>query len=70
MAGQKDEDEKTSTLRIETINNTNSPNPTNNDTSLEREDANEEIIRHLQTTGEDIGLTCKYTWETNQKPHM
>jgi hypothetical protein len=21
-------------------------------------DANEEIVRHLQTTGEDVGLTC------------
>jgi hypothetical protein len=37
-----------------------STNTSDQDDRFSSNDANEQIVRHLQTTGEDVGLTCAY----------
>ncbi|XP_014558594.1 hypothetical protein COCVIDRAFT_94258 [Bipolaris victoriae FI3] len=51
------EHEKPSSIRIENVHNINNANTSDRGSSSEEEDANEEIVRHLQTTGEDVGFT-------------
>ncbi|EUC29242.1 hypothetical protein COCCADRAFT_8533 [Bipolaris zeicola 26-R-13] len=51
------EHEKPSSIRIENVHNINNANTPDHGWSSEEEDANEEIVRHLQTTGEDVGFT-------------
>ncbi|RAR00873.1 mfs general substrate transporter [Stemphylium lycopersici] len=58
MAGRQ-QAEKPSTTHIETFNNHESTNDTKRDANSEQSDANEDIVRHLQTTGEDVGLTSR-----------
>ena len=50
--------EKPSVAHIESLDA--SANTLNQD-AQSHDDANEEIVRHLQNTGEDVGMTCKYT---------
>ena len=57
MAGEI-HDDKPSSTHIDHINNIS-------DNS--EQDANEEIVRHLQITGEDVGFTCEYT-KNDQSP--
>ncbi|EMD95086.1 hypothetical protein COCC4DRAFT_44722 [Bipolaris maydis ATCC 48331] len=56
MAGQL-KHEKPSSIRIENVNNISNADTPGRNSSSEEEDANEEIVRHLQTTGEDVGFT-------------
>ena len=48
-----------SVAHIETLDD--STNTSDQDDHFSSKDANEEIVRHLQTTGEDVGLTCAYS---------
>lgn len=56
MAGQM-ENEKPSSIHIENVHNISNADTSDHDASSEEEDVNEEIVRHLQTTGEDVGFT-------------
>lgn len=47
--------DKLSVTQVEAIESVNTPNQ---DNQLRRNDANEDIVRHLQTTGEEVGMTC------------
>lgn len=47
--------DKPSVARIEAIE---SANTSDQDVHLRGHDANEDIVRHLQTTGEEVGMTC------------
>jgi hypothetical protein len=49
-------DREPSVAHIEALNH--STNTSDHDNYVHSSDANEEIVRHLQTTGEDVGMTC------------
>ena len=52
------EEHEHSVAHIEALEN--STNTSDRDDHVSSNDANEQIVRHLQTTGEDVGLTCAY----------
>jgi len=49
-------DREPSVAHIEALEH--STNTSDHDNYVYSNDANEEIVRHLQTTGEDVGMTC------------
>lgn len=49
------QDDKPSAAHIE---NVPSSNTSGENIHYSENDVNEEIVRHLQTTGEDVGMTC------------
>lgn len=55
MAAQHED--KPSAAHIETVA---SGNTSDENIHYSESDANEEIVRHLQTTGEEVGMTCRY----------
>jgi hypothetical protein len=49
-------DRESSVAHIEALEH--STNTSDHDNYVSSNDANEDIVRHLQTTGEDVGMTC------------
>jgi hypothetical protein len=51
------QDDKAEASHIEAIDSSNTSNQGDQQRYSGEDSANEEIVRHLQTTGEDVGMT-------------